>query len=93
MGEMVLQKIPARVERWERWYYRRYPEGVREREREMGEVGEMREGERATGKGREMGQMGGEMREGERNTPPSVVGVCVGVWVCGWGCMRVYGCV
>ena len=27
MGEMVLQKIPARVERWERWYYRRYRQG------------------------------------------------------------------
>ena len=25
--EMVLQKIPARVERWERWYYRRYRQG------------------------------------------------------------------
>ena len=27
MGEMVLQKIQARVERWERWYYRRYRQG------------------------------------------------------------------
>ena len=27
MGEMVLQKIPARVGRWERWYYRRYRQG------------------------------------------------------------------
>ena len=32
MGEMVLQKIQARVERWERWYYRRG------KGREMGEM-------------------------------------------------------